>query len=100
MEVGEPDLRRFLVEWYRRESGGAPIGETEGRLRSGAAAVSASGVRIRLEIALSLPIDHYAFCVFAAESADTVRQLCLDAGVPPDRISAAEGWPRDFDGWQ
>ncbi|MHA7666150.1 hypothetical protein [Mycolicibacterium sp. HS_4_1] len=95
MDVEGPDLRRFLVEWYRHESGAAPISETEGRLRSGAAAVSASGAPIHLEIALSLPTDDYAFCVFAAESVDAVRQLCLDAGAPPDRISAAEVWPRD-----
>jgi hypothetical protein len=92
MGSGEPDLGRFLVEWYGPTAGAGPIGETAGRLNDGAASLSAGGARIRLLMALAVPADDYAFGVFAAESVDTVAQLCADAGAPPDRISSAVGW--------
>lgn len=86
-------MRRFLAEWYRHEAEAGLTFVTEGGLQAGAAAVSASGAPIRLELALTLPTDDYAFCVFMAESVDIVWRLCLDAGAPPDRISEAERWP-------
>jgi hypothetical protein len=47
---------------------------------------------------LAAPVDDYAFGVFAAESAETVAQVCVDAGAPAKRISAGVGWPGTFDG--
>ncbi|OBI81786.1 hypothetical protein [Mycobacterium sp. 1245805.9] len=98
MGSGESDLGRFLVEWYGPTAGAGPVGETAGRLNDGAATLSARGARIRLLAALAIPDDDYAFGVFAAESADTVTQLCADAGAPPDRVSPAFGWLRTPDG--
>jgi hypothetical protein len=92
MGTKKPDLRRFLVEWYGHQAGARTIGEMAGRLREGVAFSSAAGAPIRLLVGMALPTDDYAFGVFAAESADTVRQLCLDADAPPDRISAAIDW--------
>jgi hypothetical protein len=48
-------------------------------------------------MALAVPAEHYAFGVFAAESADTLAQVCADAGAPAARISAAVGWTRTLD---
>ncbi|MGA8331249.1 MAG: hypothetical protein WB777_18420 [Mycobacterium sp.] len=94
MGAAEKALERFLVEWYGPRATPASIGETAGRLNDGAASMSARGARIRLLMALAVPADDYAFGVFAAESAETVAQLCVDAGAPAGRISAAVGWPR------
>jgi hypothetical protein len=93
MCTGEPILGRFLVEWYGHRTSAGAIGEAAGRLQDGAATISATGAPVRLLMALAIPTDDYAFGVFAAESADTVAELCAGAGAPPDRISAAVGWP-------
>ena len=85
------DLERYLVEWYGPRAP-VSIDETAGRLNDGAASVSAGGGKVRLLMALAVPADHYAFGVFAAESAETVAQVCLGAGAPAERISAVIGW--------
>jgi hypothetical protein len=87
MDVSEPVQPRFVVEWYGRSA--AAIGEAAQRLTEGAASTTAAGTDIRLLIALAIPTDDYAFGVFAADSPDTVAQVCAGAGAPPDRISAA-----------
>jgi hypothetical protein len=97
MSVSEPGPERFLVEWYGHEVSADPIGETAGRLHAGAASLSAGGVQIRLLMAMAVPRDDYTFGVFAAESADTVAQVCADAGAPPDGITAAVGWLHTLD---
>lgn len=88
----EPDVERFLVEWYGARAPAQSIDETAWRLNDGAASVSASGKRIRLLMALAAPADDYAFGVFAAESAETVAQVCADAGAAAERISPVVGW--------
>jgi hypothetical protein len=92
MDVGEPDLGRFLVEWYGPRASAAAIGEAARRLDDRAVSISATGTQIRLLMALVVPTDDYACGVFAAESADTVAQVCSDAGAPPDRVSATIVW--------
>jgi hypothetical protein len=76
MEVAGNGLERFLVEWYGPWTTFDSIGVTAGRLNDRAASRSARGIR-----------------VFVAESAETVAQVCVDAGAPAGRISAALGWP-------
>lgn len=93
MDIAEAGLERFLVEWYGPRASARCLSETAGRLNEGAASTLARGTRIRLLIALAVPADDYAFGVFAAESAETVAQLCTDAGAPPERISSAITWP-------
>jgi hypothetical protein len=82
----------FLVEWYGHHAPAPWIGETAQRLNDHAAAASARGGPVRLLMAVSVPSDDYAFGVFAAASAEVVAEVCADAGVPPERISAAVGW--------
>jgi hypothetical protein len=97
MGIAEAGLERFLVEWYGPRAPAHSISETAGRLKEGAASTSARGTRIRLLLALAVPADDYAFGIFAADSAETVAQLCADAGAPPERISSAVTWPRNPD---
>jgi hypothetical protein len=89
VDVSEPGVPRFLVEWYGQRASAGAIGEAAVRLIDGATSTSAGGAHIRLLMALAIPTDDYAFGVFAADSADTVAQVCARAGAPPDRISAA-----------
>ena len=97
MIFGDPGPGRFLVEWYGPRASAVAIGEAGGRLNDGAASISAAGKESRILMALAVPTDDYAFGIFAAASADTVAQVCADAGAPPDRISAAIGWPSTSD---
>ena len=89
MNDAEPGVRCFLVEWYGPAAIAGTVGEAAKRLSSGLE----SGLQLRHLMTVSIPDDDYAFGIFAAESADAVRQVCIDAGACPDRISAAIGWP-------
>jgi hypothetical protein len=93
MGIAEAGLERFLVEWYGPLAAERAVSATAGRLHDGAAGTSARGTQIRLLMALAVPADDYAFGVFAAESAETVAQVCVDAGAPPERISSAVALP-------
>lgn len=92
MSVAEPGVKCFLVEWY---GPAATVGEAAKRLSSGLE--STEGAQLRHLMTVAIPDDDYAFGVFAAESADIVRQVFVDAGAPPDRISPAIGWPSRID---
>jgi len=94
MGLKDAETDRFLVEWYGQRASALAIGETACRLIDGAASTSARGEPIRLLMAMAVPEDDYAFGVFAAESAETVAQVCDDAGAPAERISTAVGWER------
>ena len=93
MNVAEPGVRCFLVEWYGPAAIAGTAGEAAKRLSSGLE----PGGQLRHLMTVAIPDDDYAFGIFAAESADAVRQVCIDAGASPDRISAAIGWPSTID---
>src|SRR5436305_14506008 len=96
MGITDAALGRFLVEWYGPRAHARSISETAGRLIDGAASVEAGGTQIRLLMALAVPADDYAFGVFAAESAATVAQGCVDAGAPGAPIRPGGGSPMTF----
>jgi hypothetical protein len=97
MSTAQAELGQFLVEWYGPHASTASVDETAGRLNDGAASISGPGSQIRLLMVLAVPAEDYVFGVFAAESAETVARVCVDADVPAARISAAVGWPRTSD---
>ncbi|MGA8546118.1 MAG: hypothetical protein WB785_12775 [Mycobacterium sp.] len=97
MAITEVGLERFLVEWYGRRAPARPLSDTARRLTDGAASISTHGTQIRLLMVLAVPADDYAFGIFAAESAAAVAQVCVAAGAPAERISAAVGWPDTLD---
>jgi hypothetical protein len=95
MSVAEAGMRCFLVEWYGPAAIACTVGEAAKRLRSGLESVEDAQLRRLMTVAI--PDDDYAFGIFAAASADAVKQLCIEAGARPDRISAAIGWPSTID---
>ncbi|WP_082971993.1 MULTISPECIES: hypothetical protein [unclassified Mycobacterium] len=97
MVIAGAGLERFLVEWYGPDAHAHSINETAGHLNDSATSMAASGSQIRLLMALAVPADEYAFGIFAAESAETVARVCVDAGAPAERISAVIGWSLAFD---
>ena len=80
---------RFLAEWHSPRVRGRAITDVAQCLRRSTATMPAQPDRPELLYALEIPQDAYAFGVFTAESAEAVAQVCMLAGVPADRISAA-----------
>jgi hypothetical protein len=95
MKDTERGVRCFLVEWYGPAAIAGTVGPAAKQLSSGL--VSPGGGQLRHLMTVAIPDDDYAFGIFAAESADAVRQVCIDAGACPDRVSAAIGWPSTID---
>jgi hypothetical protein len=88
-----PDAERqcFLVEWYRRDLALAPLIGTRVALDDAAAALSANGHRISVQLMLAARSDDVLFSVFDADCADTVARACRHAGWAADRITADVG---------
>jgi hypothetical protein len=78
----------YLVEWYRPEVTRQPIDETVARLDASTMAMRAEGLAVRLLTALTARSDQVVYSVFAASSADTVRQACERAGFPVERLTS------------
>jgi hypothetical protein len=95
MSVGQTGVRCFLVEWYGPAAIEGTVGEAAKRFSSGLG--SAEGAQLRHLMTIAIPDDDYAFGIFTAKSADAVRQVCIDAGARPDRVSDAIGWPSTID---
>lgn len=83
-----PQLPCYLVEWYRPELTAQPLDETVAMLDAGTVAVRSEGSAVRLLVALTARTDQVLYSVFAASSADTVRQACERAGFPAERVTA------------
>jgi hypothetical protein len=88
MNAQDPPIQHFLVEWYQPVLAATPLQHTTARLEAGAAAVSASGMMVHLELTLATPSDETLFSVFSAECAEAVLLACQDAGIPFDRITS------------
>lgn len=78
----------YLVEWYRPAVTAQPLDETVARLDASTMAMRAEGSAVRLLMALTARSDQVLYSVFAASSADTVRQACERAGFPVERLTA------------
>jgi hypothetical protein len=77
----------FLVEWYDPAFTAAPLPQTAAGLEAAAAAVSAHGTTVHLDLTLAAPADDVLYSVFTADCAETVLEACRHAGHPPDRIT-------------
>jgi hypothetical protein len=89
MEIAVPNMPCYLAEWYRPEVTEAAVDDTVTRLDATATSMCAEGVAVQLLMTLAVPKDEVMFCVFAADSAQTVEQACQRAGFPAERLTAA-----------
>jgi ethanolamine utilization microcompartment shell protein EutS len=97
MRSGHALPLRFLVEWFTPNVSGRTITDFARRLQLSLATLAAQPDAPELLYALQVPQDAYAFGVFAADSAETVAQICQQAGLPADRVTAAvEGIPTNY----
>jgi hypothetical protein len=83
------DVPRYLVEWYRPGLTGESLEQTAQRIGRSAEEPSSDFGGVDLLLTLYLPGDEVAFCLFAADSADAVAQVCRRAGIPYHRIAEA-----------
>lgn len=87
MRPQDHTTEHFLVEWYDPAFTAAPLPQTAAGLEAAAAAVSAHGTTVHLELTVAAPADDVLYSVFTADCAETVLQACRHAGRPPDRIT-------------
>lgn len=75
----------YLVEWYRPELTIGQIDRTVGEIAN----CNTAGVTppVQLLMTLEVPTDEVIFGVFAARSAEDVREACQRAGCPAERLS-------------
>ena len=80
----------YLVEWYRGEEWqNESFSHCFATLRAGTQFVDDDGTPATVLMTLSVPTDDAIFCVFAADSAESVVLVCDAAGLPPQRVTAA-----------
>jgi hypothetical protein len=89
MRTDDAASLRYLVEWYTPQLQGRPITDVAHSLRRSLAALPTTAHPPELLYALEVPQEAYAFGVFTADSADAVAEVCQQAGIPADRVSAA-----------
>ena len=83
---GPAETRAFIVEHYWPGITPARFRPTAERLRRGVDAAAARGAAVRLLHSTVVTQDETVFCVFEAESQETVRQVYTSAGVRFERL--------------
>jgi hypothetical protein len=90
--AGRVDLRDaracYLAEWYRLELGDESLDRAVATIEA-CASTSGAGESVKLLAMLAVPTDEVVFGVFAARSADDVAEVCRQAGLPAQRLTAA-----------
>ncbi len=88
-----PNPSRYLVEWYRPGLTHELLQQTAHKIGRSAGELSAEGSMVELLLALFVPDDEVAFCLFAANSQASVTQVCQRAEIPFHRIAEAISTP-------
>ncbi|GAB3423620.1 nickel-binding protein [Flindersiella endophytica] len=83
------DVPRYLVEWYRPALRSEPLKRTAERINRLTGEMFGTGPDVSLLLTLYVPRDEVAFCLFAADSADSVALVCRRAELPYERIAEA-----------
>lgn len=77
----------YLVETYASRT--STTGDHRSRAAGAADAVAATGAAVRHVTSILVPSDETCFHLFEADSADTVRRVVSQAGIPAPRIVEA-----------
>jgi hypothetical protein len=86
MSAGEPSSPCYLVEWYRPALGGAQLEHAVSKI-----AACAAGGCVHLLAVVMVPADEVIFGVFAADSEGDVSEVCRQAGMAAQRVTAGIG---------
>jgi hypothetical protein len=79
----------YLAEWYRADLTEHTMERAFATLTRGAELSSDDGASATVLMSLLVPTDDVAFCVFLAQSRETVVAVCDQAGLPVERVTAA-----------
>jgi hypothetical protein len=79
----------YLVEHYSPGLTVDRLGCRAVRLRETAVAMGREGMAVRYLRSTIVPADEALLCVLEADSEELVREVCVRAGVPFDRLSVA-----------
>jgi hypothetical protein len=82
----------YLVEWYRPVLSGAQMGRAAATIEACAAAVATSDSHVRLLGIVALPADEVVFGIFLADTDTDVTEVCRQAGMTAQRVTAALGF--------
>jgi hypothetical protein len=78
----------YIAEWYRLELGEESLDRAVATIEACASIVDGRS-SVKLLAMLAVPTDEVVFGIFAAGSADVVADVCQQAGVPAQRLTAA-----------
>lgn len=90
MSISAAPVACYLVEWYQYQLTDETVEGTVAVLEAGAMSMSAEGSPVRLLTVLAVPDDDVIFGVFTAGSAADVATTCARAGLPAQRLTAAQ----------
>lgn len=80
---------RYLVEWYGADLTDEVLRQTARTIDRSVGEVAAEGTAVDLLLAMFVPADEVAFCLFAADSPTSVARVCRRARLPVHRITEA-----------
>jgi hypothetical protein len=86
MTAGASLSRTYLLECYKPGLERAEVESASGRALAAAANLRAEGTKVEYVGAILVPEDEVVFHVFAAESADAVREASVRASVEYERV--------------
>jgi hypothetical protein len=88
IEVSGPAVRAcYIAEWYRLAEESLVLAVTT--IEACASTTAGEQSPVKLLAMLAVPTDEVVFGIFAAGSADAVADVCHQAGLPAQRLTAA-----------
>ena len=92
MSVGGLSSPCYLVEWYRPAPSGAQLDHATARIEASASALPAGNAHVRLLAIVAVPADEVVFGIFIADSESDVSEVCRQADMAAQRVTAAVGF--------
>ena len=88
-------MAEYLLELYISRGDPTTVADAAQRARAAAGEVSAEGSSVRYVRAIFVPEDETCFCLYEADSVETVREAAQRAALPFERITEAFTETRD-----
>jgi hypothetical protein len=91
MSVGGLSSPCYLAEWYLPAPSGAQLDQATARIEACVSSMPA-GAHVRLLAIVGVPADEVIFGIFIADSEGDVSEVCRQAGMAAQRVTAAVGF--------